>query len=86
MPITYKPIDCNLYDFFEEAATVKKLSHFLISEEGMIDIHVTGKIVNLYTKDGEEFMSLDTGLIVRLDHVKSINDVSLTSLRKEQQN
>ena len=86
MPITYNPIDCNMYDFFEEAATVKKLSHFLISEEGMIDISVTARIVNLFAKDGEEFMALDNGLIVRLDHVKSINDINLTSLREDRQN
>lgn len=64
-PAAYVPIDCNLYDRYEAAATLKQRVRLTVKGER----HVEGRIVDLFLRDKEEWMRLEHGLELRLDHV-----------------
>jgi Rho-binding antiterminator len=70
----YQPIDCNLYDYLEEAATLKKKCVFLISVGGDLRI-VNGQIVDLFIRDKVEYLKLKKGTELRLDSIKQFNDI-----------
>ena len=74
---TYQPISCNFYDELEALATLKKRSLIrYLSIEGN-HIEVEAIIVDLYTKNKEEFMQLDNGLILRLDQLVEVDGKAL---------
>ncbi len=64
-PTAYVPIDCNLYDRYEAAATLKQqvrltLKHGRISE---------GRIVDLFHREKAEWLRMDQGDEVQLDDI-----------------
>jgi transcriptional antiterminator Rof (Rho-off) len=62
---TYVPIDCNLYDHYEAAATLKKQVR-LTMKEGRIS---EGRIVDLFHREKAEWLRMDHGDEVRLDDI-----------------
>lgn len=67
----YKPINCSFYDILEATATLRKsveIKYYL--NDSVISIQ--SKIKNIYSKEGEEFMEFDTGIIIRLDQIISV--------------
>lgn len=73
----YTPINCNLYDCFEEAATLKKKCVFLIKEDSRTRIE-NGQIVDFYIKDKVEYLRLKKGKDLRLDTIQQFNDIDCT--------
>ncbi len=70
----YKPIDCNFYDVLLDAATRKlysKIQYYTDIREFMT---VSAVIKDVYTKNGEEFVTLNTGETIRLDQIVRINE------------
>lgn len=68
----YTPVDCSLYDHYEEAATLKQVVDLsLIDGTAVSDI-----IVDLFIRDRIEWMRLRSGQEIRLDRI--------IGLRKEQ--
>jgi len=69
--LKYKPINCSFYDILEATATLRKsveIKYYL--NDSVISVH--SKIKNIYSKEGEEFMEFDTGVIIRLDQIISV--------------
>ena len=69
---TYIPINCSYYDELEAAATQAKIVK-LVYRDKSGEKQLDTRIVNLYTKNKEEFMVLENGLEIRLDHLLSID-------------
>ena len=68
----YIPIDCSLYDRYEEAATLKQVVHLsMIDDTTASDI-----IVDLFIRDRIEWLRLRSGQEIRLDKI--------IALKKEQ--
>ena len=66
---TYRPIDCSLHDEFELRA-VRRVRCELVYRNGSgVEQHRSGRIVDLTTRNGEEYLRLDDGTEVRLDRV-----------------
>jgi len=68
---TYQPINCNYYDELEALATLRKkvvIEYYAPSGEKQ---SVESRIVNLYTRNKEEFMELEDGTVFRLDRLIS---------------
>lgn len=72
---TYEPIDCSFHDLLLAKATLKeycKIQYFT-------DIHefitLNSMIKDVFTKNKEEFMQLNTDEIIRLDSIVSINGI-----------
>ncbi|WP_353481592.1 hypothetical protein [Haliscomenobacter sp.] len=69
----YKPINCDFYDELEAFATQQKtvLVEFETPQGNMRKCEV--RIVNLETRNKEEFVTLDNGLEIRLDFIHSVD-------------
>lgn len=69
---TYKPINCEFHDKLLDKATLKKACEITYNategQKTTIDI-----IVDVYTKNKAEYMQLSQGLIIRLDHIISVD-------------
>lgn len=74
MDQNYKPIDCNLYDYLEEAATLKTKCVFVITVNGDLRI-VNGQIVDLFVREKVEYLKLKKGTELRLDTIQQFNDI-----------
>jgi len=75
---TYQPIDCNLYDYLEEAATLKKKCVFLLSIDGDLRI-INGQIVDFFIKDKVEYLKLKSEAVIRLDTIQQFNDIDFST-------
>lgn len=70
----YQPIDCNIYDVLLAAATLQQVVELRYqnpstSSKDEVEQQVRGRILDVYTKAGEEFLQLSSGEIIRLDHL-----------------
>lgn len=79
MPIqlTYTPINCSFYDRLEAWATLRtelELSYYSTDGEQQ---QTSGRIVNLFTLEKEEFLELYNGITLRLDRLISVNGIQL---------
>jgi Rho-binding antiterminator len=72
----YQPIDCNFYDILEATAVKKAVAEIEFSTEVGNQI-IQSRILNLFTKNKEEFMVLENDLTIRLDQIVSVNGEEL---------
>lgn len=72
----YIPISCSFYDYLEEAATLKKVAIIDYFENG-IPTKIESWIKTLFIKDKIEFMMLENGQSIRLDHLIRFNGKAL---------
>ena len=68
----YIPISCSFYDYLEEAATLKQMASISYMQEGEL-LEIVSRIKTLFIKDKVEYMELESGQFVRLDHLVSFN-------------
>ncbi|HEU4554435.1 MAG TPA: hypothetical protein VFS25_16430 [Chitinophaga sp.] len=71
----YTPIDCNYYDRLEAWATTKTVSLIVYRDEAGEQKSLSAKIVDVYTQNKVEYLKTDTGKVIRLDALISVNDV-----------
>ncbi|MEL6649326.1 MAG: Rho-binding antiterminator [Bacteroidota bacterium] len=72
---TYTPIACSLYDMLEIAAMRRQyvdLEYEDIEADGEVKA-VRAFIEDLWAKDGEEFMKLTNGTVIRLDRLTKVD-------------
>ncbi|MDN5203014.1 hypothetical protein QQ008_16610 [Fulvivirgaceae bacterium BMA10] len=70
----YQPIDCNYYDRLEAWSTRNEMVKILFWEDGK-QKEIEAIIQNIYTKNKEEFLVLNNGLEIRLDHLIAVNGI-----------
>lgn len=72
----YQPIDCNYYDRLEALATLRQRSRIdYVNTEGQSTTLEAVLIVDLQTRNKEEFMILEDGQEIRLDKLIAVNGV-----------
>lgn len=69
---SYQPIACSIYDELELLAMRKKALTLTYTQEGK-DINVKTVVIDLFTKEKEEFLVLENKQTIRLDHILLIN-------------
>lgn len=69
----YKPINCNYYDELEAIATLKKKVLVKYQEKDQTLEAPDVRILDLYTKNKEEFVVLDNGRTIRLDYLIEVD-------------
>jgi Rho-binding antiterminator len=74
----YTPIDCSLHDRLESAATLRKPVCIAYRGSGTELSRIEDRIVDIFTRDGVEFMKLDNGTEIRLDDIVSVDGVAFT--------
>jgi transcriptional antiterminator Rof (Rho-off) len=72
----YRPIDCSLHDELEAAATLRKTVRisYRASQGGLVEIE--DRILDIFTRDGAEYVQLSRGAEVRLDDLRSVDGLS----------
>lgn len=65
----YRPIDCNEYDRYEEAATLRRTVHIVLDDGSSM----TGIIDDLFIKGGAEWLRTKDGTEIRLDRITSMS-------------
>ncbi len=72
----YTPISCSYHDNLEGIATTRARCKIVYREAATGEpSEFIGRIVDIYARDKEEFMVMDNGLTIRLDHLASINGI-----------
>lgn len=77
----YQPINCNLYDHLEEAATLKRKNVILYNGDNGLQIK-NGQIVDLFIKDKVEYLRLKNTTEIRLDSIVQFNDIDFSAALK----
>lgn len=75
----YKPISCDFHELLLAKATLKERCYIVYTSSAE-EIKIESIIIDVYTKSGEEFMLLENGTIIRLDHIISLNDTHLPDI------
>lgn len=74
----YKNISCSYYDQLEAYATQK--THCAVIYNDGEERSESGIIVDVYAQNGAEYLKLDNGTVIRLDHLISINGVPVSNV------
>ena len=67
----YTPIDCNYYDLLLDVINRKQETLLVYNNLENVPIAVTAKFFDIYTKEGEEFLQLTDGMVIKLDKIIS---------------
>lgn len=75
----YQPISCNFYDHLEATATLRKrvIIHYL--DQLGKQTSVLARIKDFLVKDKVEYMILDNGQTIRLDHLLAVDGEKLAA-------
>lgn len=65
----YQPISCSLHDQYLDWATRGSLVDIHYKTEEGPHVELSARIIDVFTRDGAEFMQLAGGLELRLDRV-----------------
>jgi Rho-binding antiterminator len=74
----YQNISCSYYDQLEAYAV--KRTHCTIVYTDAEELSISGVIVDVFARDGAEYLKLDNGTVIRLDHLVSINGVPVSNV------
>ncbi len=69
----YQSISCSYYDQIEAYATKRTHCSILYRDES--EKIADGIIVDIYSKESAEYLKVDNGTVIRLDHIISINGI-----------
>ena len=76
---TYRPISCDFHDILEATATRRARARIVFLDEDGGRRTIDARIVDLGTGVGGEYMTLQTGEVLRLDRIVSVDDARLAS-------
>ncbi|NNF56823.1 MAG: hypothetical protein HKN04_01140 [Rhodothermaceae bacterium] len=72
----YQPIACGFHDRLEDWA-VRRTPVELIWYDGDKARHTTAVIADVYAKEGADWLRLDTGEVIRLDRLSTVDGMAL---------
>lgn len=74
MTAPYTPIRCELHDVLESLATTRRMESILFrNEQGALQFR-TAQVTDVFTREGEEYVVLDTGESLRLDRLVAVGN------------
>lgn len=73
----YQSIGCSYYDQLE-AYAVRRTRCSIVYNVKSAEQTTDGVIVDLFAHDGAEYLKLDNGTVIRLDHIVSVNGIAIT--------
>lgn len=76
-PDAYIPINCEFHDLLEALATTQKPAQVGFRDAEGAEQHRTATIVDVYARDGAEYISLSTGETLRLDQLLKVDGENL---------
>jgi Rho-binding antiterminator len=76
-PAAYEPIRCDFHDVLEASASTRKPARVRFRDEGGVEQERTATIVDVYARDGAEYLALSTGETIRLDRLIQVDEARL---------
>jgi Rho-binding antiterminator len=73
----YNPISCEFHDLLEALATTRKPAQILVRDEEGVERSLHAVIVDVYAREGSEYLSLDNGETIRLDRLVAVDGARL---------
>ena len=70
----YEPIDCGLHDIIEDRIVRRVTCRVLYRAEDDETKCFSGKLVDVFSRDGAEYVTFDRGDVVRLDRVLKVDE------------
>lgn len=74
----YQSISCSYYDQLE-AYAVKRTQCIIVHDDNG-EKTISGIIVDVFAKEGAEYLKLNNGTVIRLDYLISINGVPVSNI------
>jgi Rho-binding antiterminator len=75
----YEPIACSLHDRIEDAAVRSRVVDIVYRNADGTRHGVSDRIVDWFSREGAEFLTTASGLVLRLDQILSIDGVEFRS-------
>jgi len=75
----YKTIDCSLHDRLESAATLRQLVRIIYRGTDGNQQETEDRLVDVFAKNGEEFLKTTNGDLIRLDMLVSVDGVNFSN-------
>lgn len=75
----YRPVACGLYDQLESLAVRKQKCDVDYVDEAGQSHHIHTRILDLFSRNKEEFAELENKLLIRLDRIIRINGVEVAA-------
>jgi len=73
----YHPISCEFHDRLEDLATLRKPAHISFRDECGANQHRDAVITDVFARNGQEYLSMSTGDILRLDQLVEVDGARL---------
>lgn len=70
----YRLVTCSFHDELEAWATLRQTCQIIYRDEEGQEQTVTSKIIDVYAANRADFIKLQDGTVIRLDHLMSVND------------
>lgn len=74
-PEPYEPIDCSLHDRLEALATVGRNCRVVYLDDAGRVRELEGRIVDVFTRSSAEFLEFESGQVIRLDRIESVDGI-----------
>ena len=69
----YRPIACDAHDRLLAAATLRRPTDLEVGAPGATPERIRGVIVDVYSREGAEYLLLADGRTIRLDEIRSLD-------------
>jgi transcriptional antiterminator Rof (Rho-off) len=76
LPADYQPIACSRHDQLESIATLRSRVTIRYLDDAGETLEVTDQVVDIYSRQGAEFLRTAAGLEIRLDRLESVDGIS----------
>lgn len=73
----YIPISCDFHDHLLAYATLRQICAITYTNAAGSQEETQDRIVDVYTQSGEEFLKLQSGIVIRLDRLIGVEPVYL---------
>ncbi|MGI0491931.1 hypothetical protein ACN4EG_08965 [Alkalinema pantanalense CENA528] len=71
----YHPIDCDIYDRLLELILRCRICEVVYRNEAGESVVIQAKLVDIYSQNAVEFVRLDSGMVIRLDDLITVDSV-----------
>lgn len=79
MPSRYHPINCEFHDLLEAAAVRAQAVALHYRDADATQVRAHARIVDVFARDGAEYLRLESGELIRLDRIESLDGVRMAS-------
>jgi Rho-binding antiterminator len=76
-PSPYQPISCEFHDLLEALATRQEVAQISFRDQNGTEQRRGAAIVDVFAREGAEYLSMSTGETLRLDQLLAIDDARL---------